>query len=159
MNRKLLWGLAICLVGPRCAGCATAPGVVRAQSPSNAPGANSEAALATGNAPAACDPSNPGACPANACADQGAGCKLLPHHEFFYHYTGPEKGCCLEGTCLAGCCCLRHGCCLLEPYSDVLPDCLTNRGPLVYPTNPTPGAIVQYPYYCCKGPDDFFLQK
>ncbi len=29
---------------------------------------------------------------------------------------------------------------------------------LVYPPNPTPAAIVQYPYYTVKGPDDFFLQ-
>jgi hypothetical protein len=35
------------------------------------------------------------------------------------------------------------------------PNC---NGPLVYPPNPTPGAVVQYPYYICKGPDDFFHQ-
>jgi hypothetical protein len=137
MNAKLLWGLAICVIVPLCAGCANAPGVVRAQSP----------AVADGSCPGGCGP--------NACGDGCSG-SCLPHHEFFYHYTGPEKGCCLDGCCLGGCCCLRNGCCCLKPYSDCLPDCLTNRGPLVYPTNPSPGALVQYPYYCCKGPDDFF---
>jgi hypothetical protein len=158
MSGKLVWGLAICLVAPLFAGCATSPGVVRAQSPSNPPGGNPQAAFAPGDAPSAAVAAGPGACAPNACADDGCG-NCLPRHQFFYHYTGPEKGCCLEGSCLAGCCCLRHGCCLLAPYSDCLPDCLTNRGPLVYPTNPSPGALVQYPYYCCKGPDDFFLQK
>jgi hypothetical protein len=27
---------------------------------------------------------------------------------------------------------------------------------LVYPQDNTPAAVVQYPYYTCKGPDDFF---
>jgi hypothetical protein len=130
MNGKLVCGLAICLVSPLFAGCAAAPGVVRAQSP-----------------PAACAP---GGC------DDGCAPNCLPHHEFFYHYVGPEKGCCLEGSCLAGCCLLKNGCCCMQPCCAALPDCLTNRGPLVYPQNPSPGALVQYPYYMCKGPDDFF---
>jgi hypothetical protein len=29
---------------------------------------------------------------------------------------------------------------------------------LVYPPANTPAAVVQYPYYTLKGPDDFFLQ-
>lgn len=29
---------------------------------------------------------------------------------------------------------------------------------LVYPAENTPAAVVQYPYYTCKGPDDFFLK-
>ena len=29
---------------------------------------------------------------------------------------------------------------------------------LVYPQDNTPAAVVQYPYYTCKGPDDFFRQ-
>jgi len=29
---------------------------------------------------------------------------------------------------------------------------------LVYPPDNTPAAVVQYPYYTCKGPDDFFLK-
>jgi len=160
MNGKLVWGLAICLVGPLCAGCATTPGVVRAQSPANGDQlAVSSQALPSGSSAPVSAAAAPGAF--QQCAGSDANCSpsCLPHHEFFYHYTGPEKGCCLEGSCLAGCCCLRNGCCCLQPYSDCLPDCLTNRGPLVYPQNPTTGTIVQYPYYCCKGPDDFFLQK
>lgn len=141
MNVKMVWGLAILLMAPLCTGCATGPGVVRAQSPSNTPAV----------AEAAC----PGNCGPNACGDQCSG-SCLPHHEYFYHYIGPEYGCCLEGSCLAGCCCLRNGCCCLQPCCAALPPFLTNRGPLVYPQNPTPGALVQYPYYCCKGPDDFF---
>ncbi len=128
MNRKLLFGLAICLACPLFAGCATAPGVVRGQSP------------------AACGPNG---CD-NSCDN---GC-CLPRHEYFQHYIGPEQGSCLEGSCLSGCCLLKNGCCVCGCAG--LPDCLTNRGPLVYPQNPSPGALVQYPYYMCKGPDDFF---
>jgi hypothetical protein len=141
MNAKTVWGLAIFLVAPLCAGCATDPGVVRAQSPPNAP--------------AVADASCQGNCGPNACGEQCSG-SCLPHHEYFYHYIGPEYGSCLEGSCLAGCCCLRNGCCCLQPCCAALPPLLTNRGPLVYPQNPTPGALIQYPYYCCKGPDDFF---
>ena len=128
MYRKLVFGLAICLACPLFAGCAGAPGVVRGQSP------------------AACGPSG---CD-NSC-DNGS---CLPHHEFFYHYVGPEKGSCLEESCLGGCCLLKNGCCVCGCAG--LPGCLTDRGPLVYPQNPSPGALVQYPYYMCKGPDDFF---
>lgn len=131
MNRKVLFGLAICVACPLLAGCATAPGVVRAQSP-----------------PAACGPNG---CDNSYSCDNG-GC--LPRHEYFYHYIGPEKGSCLEGSCLAGCCLLKNGCCVCGCAG--LPDCLTNRGPLVYPQNPSPAALIQYPYYMCKGPDDFF---
>ena len=155
MNGKLLWGLVLCLAGPLCAGCSTAPGVVRGQSPSNAP--NASAISASSVEGAAADPScRNGACSQCGGTDAACGNHCLPQHEYFYHYTGPDKGCCLENSCLAGCCCLHNGCCALAPYSDYLPDCLTNRGPLVYPTNPSPGALIQYPYYCCKGPDDFF---
>lgn len=165
MSGKLVWGLAICLVTPLLAGCATTPGVVRAQSPSAPPSANAQAGPANGGAPYAGDGPAPNACPQNGCpanaCGNGALCgpSCLPHHEFFNHYVGPEKGCCLEGStcCLAGCCCLRNGCCCLQPCLSALPDWMTNKGPLVYPPNPSPGALVQYPYYVCKGPDDFFF--
>ena len=29
---------------------------------------------------------------------------------------------------------------------------------LVYPPDNTPAAVVQYPYYTCKGPDDYFMK-
>jgi hypothetical protein len=158
MNGKLIWGLAICLVGPLCAGCATTPGVIRGQSPADRPAASAAAPPPASSIPVS-NAGGPNACQQCGGTDGDCSPNCLPHHSFYYHYTGPEKGCCLEGSCLSGCCCLRNGCCCLQPYSDCLPDCLTNRGPLVYPQNPSPGAIVQYPYYCCKGPDDFFLQK
>jgi hypothetical protein len=134
MNRKLVFGLAICLACPLFAGCAAAPGVVRGQSP-----------------PAACGPGCGPGCD-NAYSCEGGGC--LPRHEFFHHYIGPENGSCLEGSCLGGCCLLRNGNCICGCAG--MPSCLTNRGPLVYPQNPSPAALVQYPYYMCKGPDDFF---
>ncbi len=148
MNAKLLAGLAICLVGPLCAGCATGPGVIRGQSPASAP--PSAAVMPANGVPMGA----PAVGPECACNDGSCSNCGLPKHFLFTHYVGPEKGCCLDGCGCCGCCCLKNGCCL-----SMLPDCLTNRGPLVYPQNPTPGAIVQYPYYICKGPDDFFYQK
>jgi hypothetical protein len=159
MNQKLLWGLAICLASPLFVGCATTPGVVRAQSPANGPLVSSDASVQgypANGAPVAGDAACPQGCPPNGCNDGACAPGCLPHHEFFYHYVGPEKGCCLEGSCLAGCCLLRNGCCCLQPCCAALPDWITNRGPLVYPQNPSPGALIQYPYYVCKGPDDFF---
>jgi hypothetical protein len=145
MNGKLFFGLALGLIGLASAGCSSAPGVVRAQSPDGmvvaGPGTPPAAGVAIGT------PDHP--CPQCGCTDGSCShCAIYnPHHRFWSHYTPPDKAtCCLDGC---GCCCLGHGC---------LPDCSLcgDHGPLVYPPNPTPGAIVQYPYYTCKGPDDFF---
>jgi hypothetical protein len=78
-------------------------------------------------------------CPVCGCTDGSCSHCDSAHHRFWSHYVQPDAGC--------GCCCLH------SPFP-----CSTcgDRGPLVYPPNPTPGAIVQYPYYTCKGPDDFF---
>jgi hypothetical protein len=74
-------------------------------------------------------PANP--CPECGCTDGSCShCCGDPHHRFWAHYCPPDAARCS-----------LHGC---------------DHGPLVYPPNPTPGAIVQYPYYTCKGPDDFF---
>jgi hypothetical protein len=138
MNGKLFLGLTLGLIGLASAGCSTAPGVVRAQSPDGMVAPPSGAVVGT--------PSNP--CPQCGCTDGSCShCAVYnPHHRFWAHYTPPDKATsCLDGC---GCCCL--GSCL--PDSCLFGD----HGPLVYPANPTPGAIVQYPYYTCKGPDDFF---
>jgi hypothetical protein len=73
---------------------------------------------------------DPAACPQGAC-DGGTcdprSCQCGPRHFYAWGYDAP--------------------------YCN---NCCHNEGPLVYPPNPTPGAVVQYPYYICKGPDDFF---
>jgi hypothetical protein len=67
-------------------------------------------------------------------------------------------GGCDNGTCDPHHCSPRHfyTSCYDAPYCNNC--CLDHdgSGPMVYPPNPTPGAVVQYPYYMCKGPDDFF---
>ncbi len=136
---KWVLGIAVCITAPLFAGCATAPGVVRGQSPM--PG-DMQPAVTQASLDGC-----PGGCPDGACdnCDCRGGC-CLPKHALWYHYTGPVRTCCLDGCC-CGRCCLGS----LVNYG------LGHDGPLVYPPNPTPGALVQYPYYICKGPDDFFL--
>jgi hypothetical protein len=138
MNAKLFLGLTLGLIGLTSAGCTSDPGIVRAQAPA-APAAPDAACYGT--------PANP--CPQCGCIDGSCiHCLALdPHHRFWSHYTPPDApNGCLDTGC--GCCCLH------SPFP-----CSTwgDRGPLVYPPNPTPGALVQYPYYTCKGPDDFFF--
>jgi hypothetical protein len=137
MNGKLLLGLCLGLIGLASAGCSSNPGVVRAQAPGGPAPATGPAPA---NGPAYGTPQNP--CP--ECGSTDGSClhcclgNYEPHHRFWSHYTPPDAGCC----------------CLHSPFP-----CSTcgDHGPLVYPPNPTPGAIVQYPYYTCKGPDDFFF--
>jgi hypothetical protein len=138
MSGKILLGLSLGLIGLASAGCSSAPGIVRAQSPGTP---DAVMAAGPGTAPVG-TPANP--CPQCGCTD-GTCSHCLghnPHHRFWAHYAGPDaaNGC--------GCCSLH------SPFP-----CSTcgDHGPLVYPPNPTPGAIVQYPYYTCKGPDDFFF--
>jgi hypothetical protein len=139
MVAKQFWGIAILLVGPLCAGCATNSDVIRAQSPAGPEsamayqqGAPMQGPMMQGG-PMQAGPMQPGgeyggACPECGCQDGTCGHRCcLPRHHLWSHYCPPQN-------------CLH-------------PD------PLVYPPNPTPGAVVQYPYYTCKGPDDFFLQK
>jgi hypothetical protein len=137
MNKKLLFGLCLSLIGLASAGCTSAPGIVRAQAPP-------DQGVVYGT------PQNP--CPEcgstdGTCTHCCLGGLYEPHHRVWSHYTPPDAANCCIGGC--GCCCLH------SPFP-----CSTwgDRGPLVYPPNPTPGAIVQYPYYTCKGPDDFFFQ-
>jgi hypothetical protein len=144
MNRLLLCGLALCLVVPICVGCAASPGLVRAQSPTN--GSEQPAAAGAPQSQVVTAGFEGGGCPDGACGEcdgEGHSCLghcCLPKHALWYHYCPPDKDC--------GCCCCQD--CCLNPNAG---------GPLVYPQNPSPGAIVQYPYYICKGPDDFFHQK
>ncbi len=147
MNGKLFVGLCLGLIGLASSGCATTPGIVRAQAPPDG-----AVAGAPQNGVVYGTPDHP--CPECGSTD-GTCCHCClgsclaghePHHRFWSHYTSPDAAnCCLDTGC--GCCCLH------SPFP-----CSTcgDRGPLVYPPNPTPGAIVQYPYYTCKGPDDFF---
>jgi hypothetical protein len=145
MNGKFLLGLSLGLIGLASAGCSSAPGIVRAQSPGATDGvmAAGPGTAPAGGAPIG-TPANP--CPQCGCTDGSCShCAVYnPHHRFWSHYTQPDAA-----NCGCGCCSLH------SPFP-----CSTcgDRGPLVYPPNPTPGAIVQYPYYTCKGPDDFFFQ-
>ncbi len=64
-----------------------------------------------------------------------------------------DQECEAQNTRRRGCkCCMGRGCgaCCGNPY------CVPRN--LSYP-QAAPPAIVQYPYYTCKGPDCFFLQK
>jgi len=79
-----------------------------------------------------------GGCPDGACDDENC----LPKHRLWYHYCPPENACGTDCNCWDPRYCFAGS--------------LGHQQPLVYPQNPTPGAIVQYPYYTCKGPDDFF---
>jgi hypothetical protein len=142
MNGKLLLGLCLGLIGLASAGCSSTPGVVRAQAPGGPAPVNGPAP-ATG--PVYGTPQNP--CPECGCIDGSClHCCLgnyEPHHRFWSHYTPPDAPQCHID---------HYGYCNLGPCSTYC-----DHGPLVYPPNPTPGAIVQYPYYTCKGPDDFFF--
>jgi hypothetical protein len=125
-SARLACGFAICLVVPLCAGCASDQNVYRGQAPPQAVNMQPPGA-----------PTGPGtmvdsaACPQNGCdggtCDPHHGCQCQPRHFYAWDYDAP--------------------------YCN---NCCHNEGPLVYPPNPTPGAVVQYPYYTCKGPDDFF---
>jgi hypothetical protein len=138
MNGKIVLGLTLGMLGLACAGCASDPGIVRAQAP------GPDGAMTAGPAPngvAYGTSQNP--CP--QCGSTDGTCvhcclgSYQPHHRNWSHYSQPDGGC--------GSCCL---------HSPIPCSTCGDRGPLVYPPNPTPGAIVQYPYYTCKGPDDFF---
>jgi hypothetical protein len=140
MNGRILAGLTLGLIGLASAGCATDTGIVRAQAPGDgAPAGAPAQGVVYGT------PQNP--CPQcgstdGTCSHCCLGLGYEPHHRVWSHYTPPDA----PTSCLDGC-----GCCHLgvpTPFGD--------HGPLVYPPNPTPGAIVQYPNYTCKGPDDFF---
>jgi hypothetical protein len=127
-SARLAWGLAVCLAVPLCAGCAADQNVFRGQAPSAVVTAPTNGAPPVGTQVAP-GSVDPAACP--------PGC----------------NGACNDGYCQ---CSPRHyyTSCYDAPYCN---NCC-NEGPLVYPPNPTPGAVVQYPYYICKGPDDFFHQ-
>jgi hypothetical protein len=145
MNGKLFLGLILGLIGLASAGCTSAPGVVRAQSPAGPDTAMAQGAMPS-SGPAVGTPEHP--CPECGCTD-GTCSHCWPHHRNWSHYIRPDAATCSPHGW--GSCCLG---------SHLVPECLPfgDHGPLVYPPNPTPGAIIQYPYYTCKGPDDFFHQ-
>ena len=129
-SARLTWGLAVCLAVPLCAGCAADQNVFRGQAPAAV--APPSGPMPPAGAQVAPGPVDPAACPQAGCDD----------------------GACHDGHCLP-----RHyyTSCYDAPYCNNC--CCDNQGPMVYPPNPTPGAVVQYPYYICKGPDDFFHQQ
>jgi hypothetical protein len=131
MNGKLVLGLCLGVIGLASAGCSSTPGIVRAQAPPEG------AVMGTPDHPCPECGSTDGTC--SHC------CIYNPHHRFWSHYTPPDAAQCHIDHC---------GGCKLGPCSTYC-----DHGPLVYPPNPTPGAIVQYPYYTCKGPDDFFFPQ
>jgi len=133
MRIKAVWGVAVCLIAPICAGCAVSPDVIRGQSPvgsADRPAVQQAVGSIDGGSAAPAPQAttgDPGVCPECGCRDGSCGHHCIPRHALWYHYCPPQTS----------------NCCL-------------NTQQLSYPANPTPGAVVQYPYYTCKGPDDFF---
>jgi hypothetical protein len=107
-----------------------------------------------------------GACGNGACGDCNAACGDCGN---------ACNDCCEDDCCCCCCCCC---CCLRTLFGDGLGGCHDGMGD-IYPTHkhkfsyfpPTghhgsslkypppyvPAAVIQYPYYTVKGPDDFFL--
>ena len=132
MSAKTAWGIGLCLLAPLCVGCTSTPGVVRGQSPAVTPVRDTMAQMAAHHDPR---------------------CDYRRDPNYMVH-GGPPIG----------------------PGNPAGPDQCDDRRPnewqpthnlwyqynqprnLVYPQDNTPAAVVQYPYYTCKGPDDFFLK-
>jgi hypothetical protein len=157
MDWKLDWRLAVCLLGPLCAGCAASQDVVRGQSPGMMPQQAMMQPVMM---------QSPMGQPAMGQPSMGQPAMGQPSMVYNAAYDQCEGGMpcdgpCPECGCTDGTCC--HCCCLhnLPQHRLYHHYCDPHARPekLVYPPNPTPGAVVQYPYYICKGPDDFFLQK
>ena len=132
MSAKTAWGIGLCLLAPLCIGCTSTPGVVRGQSPAISPVRDSASRLAS-------------------------------HHDAHCDYQRDPNY-------------MVHGGPPIGPGNPAGPDQCDDRRPnewqpthnlwykynhprnLVYPPDNTPAAVVQYPYYTCKGPDDFCLK-
>ena len=160
MRGKSAWALAAAMTLPFCVGCTNGGAVVRGQNPGipaaavEQPGhpvgfhhaaeyelnkfANENCNWLHGpiNTPTGpgCGPGcGPNGCGANGCGADGCGLCREPNYNAGWYpthhqwYTYHQPGVGLHGG-----------------------------GPLLYPPANAPGAVVVYPYYTVKGPDDFF---
>lgn len=149
MNPKFAWGIAVCLILPLAAGCtATESGVIRGQSPAPAGGAYCGPVPHGQFVDVTCPSCDSGQCPIHAGggfvhphAGYGSG---HPHH--FHGHRGGFFASHLRGLGTGWYPTHYHG----YHYDE--------EDELVYPPQNQPAAVVQYPYYTLKGPDDFFLR-
>lgn len=162
MNARVArgWGLAACLVLLAGSGCTSGnQGIIRGQTPATrtaliqpAPEAGSDYMNHWGEpAPSpGCGPGcqNPDLAPFGMYSGMHHPAHRHPPYQHVLNHGGPySASCCLYGGGLEG----GHQPTHYHIYSYEQPR------DLVYPPANTPAAIIQYPYYTTKGPDDFFL--
>ncbi|MGE3316107.1 MAG: hypothetical protein AB7O26_13410 [Planctomycetaceae bacterium] len=128
MNAKKAWGIALCLIAPLCIGCA-----------------GSNPGVVRGQSPAGPQP------------NFGARVIERTHHATYdpgmTTHGGPFVPSGME-DCPPD---AGHDLSQWQPTHHLWYKYNHPRN-LVYPQDNTPAAVVQYPYYTCKGPDDFFRQ-
>lgn len=138
-NSYWLWGF--CLIGLCASGCSTSQNIVRGQSPAEplTPGPAYSYPVGTTYSTHMADGWNPTA----------------GHHSYSYMANGHHGDCnecyeCQSGHCDGIFSGHKHAHRHFYHYSA--------PNDLVYPQQNQPAAVVQYPYYTVKGPDDFFLK-
>lgn len=151
MNAKLNRGIFLIVLLPLVAGCAENPGIVRGQSPGGMPASHwSAAASAQSIHPAACH-GHTGFAPHLGCPNCGkqpyGGLRPMPPIEM----RRPLQHVLSHGNNHSGAGRGHHPT-HYHWFSYEQPR------DLVYPPANQPSAVIQYPYYTLKGPDDFFLQ-
>jgi hypothetical protein len=132
-NSNWLWGF--CLIGLFASGCSSSQNIVRGQNAAepHTPGPAYAHPVGTTYSNHLADGWTPGA----------------NHHS--YGYTADDSGNCDEcNECKSGHCNKGHKHAHRHFYHYSAPK------DLVYPQQNQPAAVVQYPYYTVKGPDDFF---
>ena len=139
MDRRLALFGSTCLVLWLCIGCTTRQGMVRGQSPPQAGEPGAPSMVQTGNSHGHVRYRG------SSRSGDNAGHENCPH--------------CRAGNCHihgAG----GHGHGNGRDWKPTHTHYYTYDAPkdLVYPPANQPAAMVQYPYYTCKAPDDFFLK-
>ncbi len=162
MNQNLFWGLSSCLLGLLCLGCANTNQVIRGQSPATVGVYHGDRGVFT----------------------KADALLRRPHYvQISQHPDGPERveyltkegvpvdlrgnyypaaqqGDCPDngqGDCQHGSCYSHFPCGNYQYPTHVHSFSYYPPKDLVYPQPNTPAAVIQYPYYTVKGPDDFFL--
>lgn len=148
--KKLAWALAAALAAPLFVGCSAAPSTYRGQSPAAPGGAIEQTSWYDSTCP-------------NCQSGQCDGHHFHLGGLFGAGPVGPPPGCeppaggrrgvhhmlgIGPGGIGGGWYPTHHHTFDYEPPED-----------LVYPPQNQPAAVVQYPYYTLKGPDDFFLTE
>ena len=154
MKQKLVWGLLSCLLGLLCLGCSNTNQVIRGQSPATVGVYHGDRGVFTK-------------------ADAKA---RRPHYvQISQHPGSPERVEYLtkegvpvdargnwfppaqQGDCPDGGSYHQGPCGNYQYPTHVHSFSYYPPKDLVYPQPNTPAAVIQYPYYTVKGPDDFFL--